>query len=155
MKLKIIFLLAVLTSIESKAQNIFERLTTEIKEYTIDTSNVPDDKITAVIRKLRSAKGGFNINEAIDYKIQEEVQKNPAAKDSMMKIAGSFKNGDPGRWLDNAVIWIYRKEFSYKELKQILKFYKTPAGQKMAKDFPVIMLKSLRASEIILERLKK
>jgi hypothetical protein len=32
-----------------------------------------------------------------------------------------------------------------------VKFYKTNAGQKMATDFPVIMLQSLKAAEMIKE----
>jgi hypothetical protein len=47
------------------------------------------------------------------------------------------------------MIHIYRQHFTYNELKQLVRFYKTSAGKKMAKDFPLIMMKSLIAAQII------
>src|SRR5690606_18837629 len=101
------------------------------------------------IVELQALKGGFNINEAIEFKIQEEISKNESSKEDLLKIRENFKHGLAKKWLDNAIIWIYRQEFSYPELKQLVKFYKTPAGQKMARDFPLVMLKSLTAAEMI------
>ena len=141
-----------LLSLPGKSQDnltVFETISKAMKEYKPDTSEVPNDRITAKIIELRSLKGGFNINEAIEFKIQEDMQKNESTKEYLLKLSQSFKTGLGRKWLDNAVTWIYRKEFSYRELKQLVKFYKTPAGQKMAKDFPVIMLQSLAAAETI------
>ncbi len=44
---------------------------------------------------------------------------------------------------------IYRKHFTYGEVKQLIKFYKTSAGKKMAVGLPIIMIESLRAAEMI------
>jgi hypothetical protein len=129
--------------------SVFERLTNEVKNYKPDTSAVPDDKITRKIIEVRTLKGGFNINEAVAYKIEEERKKNDMPKEELDKIATFFKSGKGKRWLDNAVIWIYRQRFTYKELKQLARFYKTPAGKKMGADLPVIMLQSLAAGEMI------
>lgn len=149
-----IFLIAVAGSIHAQdTSSVFARITNAVKEYKIDTSDVPNDKITEKIKELRALKGGFNINEVMEYKIEEEIQKNPAAKDSMMRLAASFKNGKAKKWLDNAVIWIYRQEYTYDELKDMVKFYKTSAGQKMAQNFPIILLKSLMAAETIQKNL--
>ena len=52
-------------------------------------------------------------------------------------------------WLDNAVIHIYRQHFNRKELRQLIKFYKSSAGQKLATQFPFIMMKSLLAAQTI------
>lgn len=129
--------------------SVFERLTTEVKNYKPDTSAVPNDKVTRKIIEVRELKGGFNINEAVAFKIEEERQKKETPKEELDKMAAFFKSGNGKKWLDNAVIWIYRQRFTYKELRQLAKFYRTPAGKKMGNDFPVIMLQSLAAGEMI------
>jgi uncharacterized protein len=96
---------------------------------------------------------GFNISEAIDFKMQEdEIKKEGAASDRTM-LRQSFAGGNGKKWLDNAVVWIYRRHFTFQELKQMEKFYKTPAGKKLATNFPVIMLESLAAAQIIHDKL--
>jgi uncharacterized protein len=126
---------------------IFDRLTKDLKEYRPDTTAVPNDKITKVIIELRNLRGGFNINEAIEYKLEEDKQKKEISEADFESFSVYFKNGNGKKWLDNAVIWIYRQHFTYQELKQLVKFYKTPAGQKIATEFPVVMMKSLAAAE--------
>ena len=69
-----------------------------------------------------------------------------------MKIntgCSGFKTGNGKKWLDNAVIWIYRSQFTYKELKQLVRFYKKEVGQKLATDLPIIMMQTLTAAEKI------
>ncbi len=133
----------------SKLPPIFERIGREMKEYHLDTSAVPDDKITRKIRTLRNLRGGFNINEALEYKIEEDLQKNDITKEEAESRSHFFKTGNGKKWLDNAVIWIYRSHFTYKELKQLVRFYKKEAGQKLATDLPIIMLQTLTAAEKI------
>ena len=128
---------------------IFERLTNDLKNYKLDTSAAPNDKITKKIIELRALRGGFNINEAIEYKLAEDKQKAEIPAGGFEKFSAYFTTGEGRRWLDNAVTSIYRQYFTYKELKQLVKFYKTSAGQKMAADFPLIMMKSLAAGEAI------
>ena len=130
-----------------KKSLIFDRLTKDLKEYKLDTTEVPNDKITKVIIELRNLKGGFNINEAIEYKLEEDKQKKEFSEADFESFSFFFLNGNGKKWLDNAVIWIYRTHFTYQELKQLVKFYKTPAGQKIATEFPIIMMKSLAAAE--------
>jgi len=129
--------------------SIFERIGKEVKDYHLDTTAVPADKITREIIQLRNLRGGFNVNEALEYKIEEDLQKKELSKEEADKISYFFKTGNGKRWLDNAVIWIYRDHFTYKELKQLVKFYKTDAGQKMATDFPIIMMQTITAGEMI------
>ena len=132
-----------------KMQSVFEKLTNELKDYKPDTANAPNDKITKEIIKLRALRGGFNINEAIEYKLAEEKQKAEVPAADLEKLSTFFKTGNGKRWLDNAVTSIYRQHFTYKELKQLTKFYRTAAGRKMAADFPFIMMKSLVAGEAV------
>ncbi len=143
------------TTIQLQQSSIFEKITNEVKEYKIDTSDAPNDKTTKKIIELRQLKGGFNINEAIDYKIQEDKNKNETPVADLNKLEDYFKAGLGKKNLDNAVIWIYRNNFSYKELKDNVKFYKSSAGQKMADRFPIIMLESFTAAQILQENFMK
>ncbi|MFD2921460.1 DUF2059 domain-containing protein [Terrimonas rubra] len=153
---KILIILAVLFSMSTQAQDagIFEKLMTEIKAYQLDTTTVPADKLTKKITELRKLRGGFNITEAVAYKIAEERTKENANKEELDKLEAFFTTGNGKKWLDNAITWIYRKQFSYAEVNTMVQFYKTPAGQKMAGSFPVIMLQSLKAAETIQEQFK-
>lgn len=135
--------------------SIFERLSKEAASYKPDTSAVPDDKLTRKIIALREAKGGFNINEAIEFKLGEAKQKNEITEDIYDKANDYFTTGDGKRQLDNAVIWIYRNNFTFKEIKQLTKFYKTSAGRKMSEQLPLIIIESLAAAEKIQEGFKK
>jgi len=134
---------------------IFEKIGKSVKEFKLDTTMAPDDKITRKIIELRNLRGGFNINEAINFKIEEDRQKNETPKAELDKLSEYFNKGAGKKRLDNAITWIYRRNFTYKELKQLVKFYKTSAGQKMASEFPVIMLQSLRAGEMIKDMYEK
>jgi uncharacterized protein len=131
--------------------SIFERISKSIKEYKLDTSAAPNDKITMKITELRNLRGGFNINEAIEFKLEEDKQKGEIPAAELAEFAAFMKSGNGKRWLDNAVVWIYRNHFTYRDLKQMVKFYKTAAGRKMAEDFPIVMLESLTAAEKIKE----
>lgn len=162
---KRIILLFLFLSVLCHAQNdktnapIFEKIALEMKEFKLDTTSVPNDKLSKRIEKLRSLKGGFNINEAIEFKIAEERSKENPPTEELDKIEAFFKNGNGKKWLNNAVIWIYRKQFTLKEINQLIRFYKSSAGQKMAEKFPILMIQSLKAGEEIkenfVEQLKK
>ena len=93
----------------------------------------------------------FDANNTKEFKIEEDRQKNEVPKAELDKVSMFLKSGNGKRWLDNAMIWIYRNHFTYSELKKLVKFYKTSAGQKMATELPLIMVKSLKAGEMIKE----
>lgn len=135
----------------TKMKQVFDRISNSMKSYKIDTSAVPDDKITRQIIELRNLRGGFNIEEALAYKMEEEKQKKEQPADKIESISNYLTEGAGKQKLNNAVIWIYRNMFTYSELKQLTKFYKTTAGQKMAEQFPVIMLQCAAAADIIKE----
>lgn len=122
-----------------------------MKDFKIDTSDVPEDKVTRKIRELKALKGVFNVNGAIAFKLEEEKSKKEKSPEEIKQLADYIQNGRGKALLDNAIIWIFRKEFTYPELKALVKFYKTSAGQKMAVRFPFIMLKSLAAAQMIVE----
>ena len=131
------------------SSDIFQRISAELQAFNIDTSAVPEDETTSLIRKLRTLKGVFNINEAIAFKLEEEEKEKKSSKENLDKIRQSMLQGQAKKWLDNAVIHIYRQHFNRKELRQLIKFYKSSAGQKLATQFPFIMMKSLLAAQTI------
>jgi hypothetical protein len=144
-----IFFAAAAHAQSSTGAAFFNRIAEKVKAYRIDTSDAPADKITQKIIELRQLKGGFNINEAIEYKIEEEKRNGKDSTGALDSLAIFFKTGNGKRWLDNATIWIYRQHFSYDELKDLARFYSSQAGQKMAADFPLIMVETLTAAETI------
>ncbi len=128
---------------------LFMTIMQDMEQYVPDTSAAPNDKITTKIQAIRQLRGGFNINEVVLFKLEESRQKNELNTQTYNRIKAFFKTGNGKRWLDNAVIHIYRKRFTYAELKTLEKFYRTPAGQKMATELPLIMVESLKAAEMI------
>ncbi len=162
MKPALLLLLFLAVAMPALAQNtpvdpdIFNKITAAAKEYVPDTSAAPNDKLTRKIMEFRNLKGGFNINEAVLFKFQEEEAKatDAAAKEAVQKMKDAFFNGNAKHWLNNAIIHIYRTQFTYKEMRQLVKFYRTPAGQKMATQLPVIIVKSLAAAEMIQKSLQ-
>ena len=135
----------------SALNNPIVKILNEVKSYQIDTSAVPEDKLTRKIRELRSLRNGFNINELIDYKLNEDQNKKDSSASKALKE--QFTKGNGKRWMDNSVIWIYRRQFSYNEVKKMVKFYRTSAGRKMADAFPVVVLESLMAFEKVQKQL--
>jgi hypothetical protein len=137
------------SSIENSSANELIKIINDIKSYKPDTSEVPNDKITRKIIEFRNLRGGFNINTVMDYKIHEDEGKDETSKKNASILREQFHSGNAKKWLDNSIIWIYRKEFTYKELKKIVRFYKTRAGQKFSEKNLAILLKSVVAAESI------
>ena len=135
--------------INSQSTNQIMKIVNDVKLYKPDTSNVPDDKLTRKIKEFRDRKGGFNINTVMDYKIQEDLGKNDLSKENAQKLKQEFTTGRARRLLDNAIIWLYRKEFTYKQMKKLTRFYNSKAGQKYSEFFMPMLLKSVVAAETI------
>lgn len=81
-------------SISAKNPLIFDRLTKNLKEYKLDTTAAPNDKITKVIIELRNLRGAFNINEAIEYKLAEDKQKKEMSVPEFEKLSHFFRSGN-------------------------------------------------------------
>jgi len=131
------------------ASGIYERINKTMTDFKLDTSICPSDKIKSKILELRNLRGEFNINEVVRFKIEEDRTKNEVSKEEINKLSEFFNSGKGKRWLDNAVIWIYRRHFTYKELKQLVKFYKTSGGRKMSTEYPLIIVESLKTAELL------
>jgi hypothetical protein len=133
----------------TKKLSTFDKISTQLQAYKPDTSTPPNDRVTQTIRQIMSLRGGFNINEAIEYKIQEDRASGGMSEVDLNRLALYLQKGEGRRQLDNSIIWIYRSTFNLKELQQIKSFYATSAGQKMADSFPILMMKSLAAAQLL------
>jgi hypothetical protein len=151
----LVFLCTSFLAISQNDFSEFKRIEQKMQSFKVDTSAVPEDKLTKEIRELRNLKGGFNINGAMQYKIAEERAKKEIPTQELDQLEAFYTSGNGKKWLDNAIIWIYRNQFTYSEIKALQKFYKSSAGVKMAENFPVIMIQSLKAAEVITEQFKK
>ncbi|HEX2533536.1 MAG TPA: DUF2059 domain-containing protein [Chitinophagaceae bacterium] len=126
---------------------IFERITRHMQAFRPDTTPPPRDRTTRRITEILRLKGGFDISEAIEFKLEEDRRNQSMPDSSLRKLASFFREGNGRRWLHHALVHIYRKHFTPKEIRQLLKFYQTAAGRKMAADFPLIMLESLAVAD--------
>jgi hypothetical protein len=129
--------------------SIFQKITKDVQTFAPDSSSPPDDKKTRLIYQLRNLKGGFNISEAINFKLEEDRNKKDLTEQEYKSLSAYFNSGNGNRWLDNSITWIYRNSFTEKELKSLVRFYRTDAGKKMSDLFPNIMLKSLVSGQTV------
>lgn len=134
---------------QNSGDEVFERISKEVETFTVDTTAVPNDRLTREIKKLREIKGGFNINEAVLYKIAEDQSKGNLSKKDADQLEAYFSTGAGRAKLENAVIRIYRKYFTFPEVKKMTKFYRSAAGRKLSQNFPLIMIQSLKSAEKI------
>lgn len=156
MRILIGIFLALLSTIaySQTESDVFTRITSSAQNFVIDTTAVPDDKLSREIRKLIQIKGGFNIAEAIEYKIAEDKNSGDLSAADAKLVSDFFTTGNGSKWLDNALVRIYREKFTLTEIRSLVKFCKSPAGKKMSEEFPVIMLQSLKAAENLADDLK-
>ncbi|MBE0651764.1 MAG: DUF2059 domain-containing protein [Bacteroidales bacterium] len=140
---------------KEKATNLIERVTKEISQFKIDTAAVPNDKITKKIEELRKYRSKFNVDALVDFKLQQDKKNHKISEAEYEKVYNFFKKGDGKKWLDNAVIWVYRKHFTYKELKVLVRFYKSSAGQKWSAEFPIVLVQNVLAAEQVGKIYKK
>lgn len=130
-------------------KNLSQRISKELSGYKMDTVAVPNDKITKKIEELRKYRGKLNINEIIDLKLKQDEKNKKLSQEEYADAYNFFTKGDGKKWLDNAVIWNYRNHFTYKELKVLVRFYKSSTGKKWAAEFPVVVIQNVLAAEQI------
>lgn len=98
-----LFIFEFLCSTKSAVGKI-SKLASTLKDFKVNTSPVPEDQLTHKIRKLREIKGGFNFNEAILFKIGEDLSKGDLTQLDAENLDYYFKVGQGKTDLDNAVV---------------------------------------------------
>jgi len=117
-----------------------------------DTISVPDDLLTKKIKLLREQRNGLTTETVLRIKIMEEQQKDTTrSKEFYDKLLEEVTTGKTGKLLDNVLVNLYRRNFTEKEIDELLLFYKTSAGKKMDKEFILLMLQSVKDAEQLLK----
>jgi len=117
-----------------------------------DTLSVPDDSFTNKIKLLRSEEKGLTIETILRLKISEEQQKDTAhSKEFYKKLLAEITTGKTGKLLENSMINLYRRSFTEEEVDDLIKFYKTSAGQKMNKEHLLLLVQSVKDAEQLLK----
>lgn len=129
--------------------SIFARIAKELKDFKADTSKMPEDSGTMAVQELRALRGGFNINEVISFKISEDSVKGDLSPKEAKELGQYFRSGQGKAWLDNAITRIYQSHFTEEEIQELVRFYQTPAGQKLANEYPIIMMQSIAAGQMV------
>lgn len=132
---------------------IFKKITAVARSFKVNTSAVPDDRLTHAIHELRAVKGGFNINEALAYKIEEDKNKGDISEAEAQRRHIYFESGAGKTALDNAIVWIYRETFTLPEIRKLIRFYKSATGKKYAETYPFLMIKTLKAAEEVSKKI--
>ena len=127
----------------------FKSIESIMNNYKLDTVTPPNDKKTHLIQELRELKGGFTINSFIQYKLEEEGQKPENNPEDFKKAQQFFAKGNGKKWLDNAVVNIYRSHYNKKEIKTLVRFHRTAVGKKVAAETPFIIIQAAAAAEMI------
>jgi hypothetical protein len=149
-KLIFAFVLAVSGVGHAQSDGSYAKLASEVRSFSADTTAVPEDELTHAIRELRKNRGGLDAQAAVMMKIGEEAEKGTLKKEEAEKLRASFATGKAAKWLENAVIRIYREHFTLAEIKDIAAFYATDAGKKMSESFPLVVLESMKAAETVM-----
>ena len=149
--------LSVLICLQSSSQ-IDSTLINRIK--ALDTANilkadtvaVPNDSFTKKIKTLRSEQKGLTLETIIRLKIAEEQQKDTThSKEYYNKLLEEVTTGKTGKLLENSVINIYRRSFTESEVDELVRFYKTSAGQKMNTEYLLLLVQSVKDAEQLLK----
>ncbi|MFT3825478.1 MAG: DUF2059 domain-containing protein [Chitinophagaceae bacterium] len=121
-----------------------------LEPAAIDTSAVPDDELTAEIRKMNKATGSMEAATSIMKQMIEEQKKNPNPQvpaEFYDRFLAQINSGRVSSLLENAIIKVYREKFTVEEIKQLTAFYATPVGKKVAAELPSISARSEAAGE--------
>jgi hypothetical protein len=101
----------------------------------IDTTAAPNDDLTKEIKKLLSITNSMNTAVVVMKGTIESQRQNPNVQlpeEFYTRFIAAIDNGQVGGMLENAIIKIYRQKFTKEEMQEVIKFYESPVGKKMA-----------------------
>ncbi len=122
----------------------------------LDTAAVPNDGMTKKIKLLRSEKRGLNLETVLRIKLTEQQQKDTThSKEFYDKLLSEVTTGKTSILIENSLINLYRRNFSEKEIDELISFYKTSAGKKMDTEYILLMVESMKDAELLLKLASK
>jgi hypothetical protein len=106
----------------------------------IDTTAAPNDELTIAIKKLIEVTNGMNTSKTLMKGSLESQRKlNTRVPDEFYdRMLAAVESGQVNGYIENIVVKIYRQKFTLEEVKEVVKFYDSPIGKKMAVESPII-----------------
>ena len=100
------------------------------------TAGISTEKVSLIVEFIEAS----GIRQSMQANIERIIAQSPAEKRAELKTVFDI-NG-----IIQQLVPVYDKYYSPEELREIIAFYKTPAGQKMIEVTPKIMSEFLQAS---------
>jgi hypothetical protein len=106
----------------------------------IDTVPPPNDELTSAIKKLVEVTNGMNTSKTLMKGSLESQRKlNTNVPDEFYdRMLAAVESGQVNGYIENIVVKIYRQKFTLEEVNEVVKFYDSPIGKKMAVESPII-----------------
>jgi len=101
----------------------------------VDTTAAPNDDLTKEIKKLLTITNSMTTAVVVMKGTIESQRQNPNVQlpeEFYTRFIAAIDNGQVGGMLENAIIKIYRQKFTKEEMQEVIKFYESPVGKKMA-----------------------
>jgi hypothetical protein len=101
----------------------------------VDTTAAPNDDLTNEIKKLLNITNSMSTAVVVMKGTIESQRQNPSVQlpdEFYTRFIAAIDNGRVGGMLENTIIKIYRKKFNREEIQEVIKFYESPVGKKMA-----------------------
>jgi uncharacterized protein len=120
-----------------------------VEDFPLDTTAVPQDELTSALAELLEITHSLDLGTQFGKALldQKNDPRNTLPTEFYDRLFKEFENGETARWYKNAVIRVYRKFYTLEDTRQILTFYKTPAGQKMISTMPQLLTASMKEGE--------
>ena len=93
---------------------------------------------------LLAMKSDKLLSQSIDQILDAQAESNPELARLRPVMKRFFDKHMSWESLKDELIAIYVKEFTVAELREMVKFYKTPVGQKLAEKTPVLTSKGMQ-----------
>jgi uncharacterized protein len=107
----------------------------------IDTVPPPNDELTAAIKQLIEVTNGMNTSKTVmkgSLESQRKLNPNQVPDEFYVRMLAAVESGQVNGYIENIVVKVYRQKFTLEEVKEVVKFYDSPIGKKMAVEAPVI-----------------
>lgn len=116
-----------------------------------DTSAVPEDDLTAAIRRYFEESGTLRNTVGVLKIFYEDEEMKKLLPDSFrLKMISAFEPGGLGyKYMELMNLKAYRKHYTMADIEALLVFQKTPLGQKIIKVSPTMMIDNAKEGQKI------
>lgn len=109
----------------------------------ISTARADEAANKAAEELLLAMKADKSFAQSIDQVVDLQVKQNPQIEKFRPVLKKFFDKHMSWDAVKSEMIALYAKEFTTEELQEMVKFYKSPVGQKMAEKTPILTAKSM------------